>query len=194
MSHLFEIKDLVEQYIPTFKNFVETGCYLGTGIHNALDSFGIKEENVYSCDVMERHVQECKNKFPKATLIQSNSVSFLKQILPELTGETLYWLDAHYPNLFGYGWDDEIRTPLFEELELIKTLKKDYQNDVIVCDDMRVIRDTDNPTYNPNDYSDADKEYYYVDVSWKKFKKTFEGTHIFMLYEHTQGIGIFVPK
>jgi hypothetical protein len=169
-------------------NFVETGCYEGKGIRCA---FGTGYEKVHSCDIGEKYVTMCQSKYPDAQIVHSESMQFLKELLPTLKGRTLFWLDAHFPEMYGEDNDaEELKIPLIPEIELIKKYKKSYKNDVILCDDMRTFRSPDNPRYRPGEIADN----LYMDVDWNAFKNILSKTHDAELINDFDGVMVFTPK
>jgi hypothetical protein len=180
----------LRQYRETYnlKNFVETGCYEGKGIGHA---FGTGYEKVHSCDIGLNFVEMCQKKYPEANIVHSESMQFLKDLLPKLKGRTLFWLDAHFPELYGTDNDaEELKIPLMPEIELIKKYKKSYKNDVILCDDMRTFRSVDNPRYRPGEIDDK----FYMDVDWNAFKDILSDTHDAQLINEFDGVMVFTPK
>ena len=178
------------QYQQTYalKNFVETGCWHGDGIAYAYHT-GYKE--IHSCDIGLEYVEECREKFPDAKIVHSESMQYLKDLLPTLEGKSLFWLDAHFPELYGTNNDaEELKIPLIPEIKLIKSLKKDYQNDVILCDDMRTFRSTDNPRYKADEIDDK----LYMDVDWNKFINILSDTHDAKLINEYDGVMVFTPQ
>ena len=138
-----EAQRLKQEYNLT--TLVETGCYEGDSL-NFSRSIGF--EHLHSCDINEKYVNHCRAMFPNAKIAHQESISWLKEMLPNLEGTTLFWLDAHYPMYYGLGTEDELtKFPLVEELKLVKELKKGYEKDVIICDDLRVLAPDNNPYY-----------------------------------------------
>ena len=134
------IRPLMDKY--KLENFIETGCHTGCGITHALNS-GLK--NIYSCDIDKRFVNYCQNKFPGNCILHTHSVTFLESIVDFISGNCLFWLDAHFPEVWGgVAANEEERFPLYKELELLSK-KDNIQNDVIIIDDIRVIISEDNP-------------------------------------------------
>jgi len=169
-------------------NFVETGVYLGASVDIAYKS-GFT--SVYSCDINNEHIVNARKNFPHANIFSGDSVTFLKDILPKLNGTTLFWLDAHFPEFYSIPYEDPTwKMPLFIELELIKTNKINYHCDVIMCDDMRVMRHPNNPKYIPGEL----QEYLYIDVDWDAFVNQFSDTHDYELLMPDSGAIIWTPK
>lgn len=168
--------------------FVETGCWLGDGIAHAIDA-GYTE--LHSCDIGIEYVEKCLERHPKASIEHSESLSYLTKLLPNLNNRCIFWLDAHFPDLYGTNeLDETYRIPLIPEIELIKKYKPDYKNDVILCDDMRNFRSTDNPRYRAGEL----EERFYVDVDWNQFINVLGETHNAQLIRDWDGVMVFIPK
>ncbi len=118
--------------------FVETGTYLGGGIDYAL-SFPFKR--MASCELLKNYYDLAKIKYNSVELYHSNSIDFLKDILPTISKDDriVFWLDAHYPGLYSDVKIEDIDTifPLERELEIIYGHRKDCK-DLILCDDLRI--------------------------------------------------------
>lgn len=166
---------------------VETGCYQGHGLEFAR-SIGI--QSLYSCDINQTYVNNCRNKFPGADIRHLDSVSFLKEVLPTINEKTLFWLDAHYPIHYGLDHEDHItKFPLVEELKLLKSLKKNLEQDVIICDDLRVLLPDENPYYNP-----SVGQQFLVDYTIRNLTEVLEDTHNHYLVSVDTGNLIFIPR
>lgn len=113
--------------------FVETGCYRGDGIQNALD-FGY--QMVYSCDINDEMVKYTNERFidnNRVVLYQMDSVEFLNTVIGEIiypggffqNEQVTFWLDAHRSGpLPGGRYGD---CPLVKEIEMIgKSRRKDH--------------------------------------------------------------------
>jgi len=180
------IGELKSKY--NINNFVETGVYLGASVEIAYNS-GFT--SVYSCDIDNGHVSNARSKFPHANIFSGDSITFLKELLPSLNGATLFWLDAHFPEFYNFAYEDPTwKMPLFTELQLIKETKVGYQHDVIMCDDMRVMRHPNNPKYVPGEL----QEYLYIDMDWDAFVNQFSDTHDYQLLMPDSGAIIWTPK
>jgi hypothetical protein len=197
------VAELVQAH--QIQNFVETGCWIGTGLIEARKS-GIK--NLYSCDIDRRAARISKAKAPDATIWHSTSIDFLNGILPEVKGVTMFWLDAHFPEDFwckhhideeakfldpANDWRLEVseadRFPLFHEIMLIKKLKEDYEKDVILCDDIHVFQDEENEYRNP-DVPEGYKQH----GGWRTFKWLLSDTHDMSVLEYGEKVAVWTPK
>ena len=151
MSDITEENLKVKQWVEDYKltTFVETGCFEGSTLE-FFTSLGLK---CYSCDINSDYVKNCENKFPDATIYLGESVSFFKEWLPKITERSYFWLDAHHPAMYQrpklFTMDNYF--PLFQELQLIKELKPNYQYDIILCDDINTVEAEDNSLCNPEE-------------------------------------------
>lgn len=111
--------------------FVETGTYLG----DTTDSVTYYFDELHTIELSQDLYNEANEKFkhiPKIHCYQGNSNDVLNEILLEIDGKILFWLDAHYS--MGITAQGDKDTPILEELEAIfKTHKKC----VILIDDAR---------------------------------------------------------
>jgi hypothetical protein len=78
---------------------------------------------------------------------------------------------------------------LVEELKLVRELKSNYHQDVIICDDLRVLAAENNPYYMP---SVGDQ--FMVEHSIKDLTDILADTHKFYTMQADTGNLIFVPK
>jgi hypothetical protein len=185
LTHI-NIKKYREDYNLT--TFIETGCWQGDGIAHAFNS---GYNFVHSCDIGLEYVTMSKQRFPQANIEHSESLAYLTNLLPTQTNKTLFWLDAHFPDIYGdEEFSEEFRIPLIPEIELIKQYKPDYSGDVIVCDDMRTFRSVKNPTYKEGELP----EKHLIDVDWDKFVNILSDTHDYHLITEYDGVIIFYPK
>lgn len=136
-------KGTIYDFNNRFLNFVETGCYKGGGLRVAENHCRF----LLSCDISKKYVDICEKEYPNACIFHMDSIEFLNTKLPLLFGKTLFWLDAHYPKQYdpNISEDESNKFPLLEELKIIKLKKEGYEQDVILCDDLRVVQSTDNP-------------------------------------------------
>ena len=183
---------LVQLKGENFYNFVETGVEFGQGLKSA--KLSKKFKNLYSCDLKLEYVNSCKKEFPEATILQSDSLSFLEDILPELSGITFFWLDAHYPKHYKVLKDDsdiKVRFPGLYEIQLIKKHKSGYENDWIALDDVMALNDEANPI-NRSELLD---EYYRVnEYKYTDLLDTLKDTHIANGVIPETDILLFKPK
>jgi hypothetical protein len=122
------------------ENLIETGTGPSSSGMEAARLFGLKG---YSCDVYAPCVQRASQLYPEFRIEHSNSIDFLKAVLPELHGSTFFWLDGHCPTDQSCLPGDIF--PLYDEMILVRDLKKWYEKDVIWIDDLPMIMDPANP-------------------------------------------------
>lgn len=127
-------------------NLFETGTFLGEGISYALQ---VPFDRIISVEIIEEIAAKARLRFrqeEKVEIIHADSISAMEDQLPLLTGNTVFWLDAHYPGadagLADYENDDNetLRLPLSKELEVIRKYRGEYQ-DVLLLDDLRIYED-----------------------------------------------------
>ncbi len=144
-----DVIDYINKY--NLKNYVETGTGAGDCLSHAL-TFNF--DSLYSIEIYPKIFEEAKEKFKdtKAQLLLGNSYEILPEILKTIQGNTLFFLDAHFPGAdFHYetyqGTSDyNTRLPLEKEIEVICN-SKNISKDVFIIDDLRV--------YEVNDYTDG---------------------------------------
>ncbi|MBK8913467.1 MAG: hypothetical protein IPM64_02500 [Phycisphaerales bacterium] len=174
-------------------HFVETGTHLGDGVQSALDC-GF--EHVHSCDLMEHVVEAAQRRFaqnPRVSLYHADSVAFLREVLPRLSGPAFFWLDAHFPDFYGYPCLPEQRFPLAEELRLIAHHRS--AKDVIACDDIRVVADPHNPAFMPGVLERGGHAALVVpDVSIATLAHPLAATHTWRVDVAAEGILLFEPR
>lgn len=122
--------------------FVETGCFRGNTLRY-VTRFGF--DRLYSCDIDEDMIRECKNIASNLELFHCTSTEFLETILPRLDGDqVLFFLDAHLPEHDKNNGEkitaSNLNFPLEKELQLINKFRSG-KKDVIICDDLRIYED-----------------------------------------------------
>ena len=112
------------------ENFVETGTYKGGTSFWAAEHF----KQVYTIEI-DPNISAATKANPKCpSNIQfyvGNSKDRLPEIVPELKGRSLFWLDGHWCNVSSFGKEDEC--PVLEEIIAVSQLK----DPVILIDDCR---------------------------------------------------------
>ncbi len=128
------------------KVFFETGTGLGHSLQHALDNGNF--DNLYSTEIYKETANRAIIKFKKYKYVQilnTNSITALAATLPTIPPDVpiLFFLDAHFPGEVEQGYDyatndpSSLNLPLEEELCLIKKLRSNSQ-DVIVVDDLKI--------------------------------------------------------
>jgi hypothetical protein len=144
----------VNHYINKYnlENYIETGTGEGTCLSHVLN-FPFKK--YYSVEIYKQVYKNVLPKFIKnenCNILLGNSYEVLPNILREISGNVLFFLDAHFPGAdFHYETytsveDYDTRLPLKKEIETIVS-NRDTKNDVFIIDDLRV--------YEDNDYTDG---------------------------------------
>lgn len=143
----FDISSLIEGY--GIKNFVETGTLHGDAVE-LVDSLGLVDE-IHSIELLDKLHKECVDRFEGRDHIKIHkglSVEVLEEILPKIEGNTLFWLDAHFPgadigeeSYIQPDKEDREVIPLESELEVISRLRGGKYNDVIIADDLWLYED-----------------------------------------------------
>ncbi len=137
-------QSVVRKYAQDFhlKTLVETGTYQGEMITAQERVFS----QIYSVELDPDLYQKAQAKFvpsPHVTVMQGDSSLKLPEILQQISGPCLFWLDAHYSgDITARG---SIDTPIIQELEII--FNRGIMEDVILIDDARCFNGTnDYPT------------------------------------------------
>ena len=191
LNEAIQVKNVLDFY--NIDNFVETG----TGAAEVVRSISnIKSDlNIHTIEIIEEIFN--KNKISHSYLTNVNwhlgqSSEVMPEILPQLEGNTLFWLDAHFPGadfgLASYGDEEDMdkRLPLRSELEIIVE-GRDVSNDVFVIDDLRVYEDGPFETGNW-----AERNLYGGDgIAF--IEDLFENTHFVVRSYNKQGFVILLP-
>jgi hypothetical protein len=158
----YDIRQLKTKYNTDI--FFETGTAEGNGVLTATQ-FGFK--TIYTVEIMAEQVKILKERFKglfysldsTVHLIEGDSLTALQKHLPLIQSNIMFWLDAHYPGAdliqndistkihtyVGAGLNDStIRLPLASELALIKQLRPNHK-DVILLDDLNIYSNNISP-------------------------------------------------
>jgi len=164
------------------KAFVETGCGDGEGLRYADEVLHLPVR--FSCDLNPESVQKGER---YGFVKQSDSLTFLKDVVENWAMPSLFWLDAHFPNKFGAVGGE--KWPLPRELDLL-THKKGIERDVIIADDIHCINDPDNPTREDGPGHDWEPVHGCV----ADLIALFKDTHTATIHKVGTGILILEPK
>ena len=191
LNEAIQIKNVLDFY--DIKNFIETG----TGQAEVVQTVVEADEtlNIHTIEVIPEIYD--KNKINFSYLKDVNwhlgtSFDILPQILPNLKGVALFWMDAHFPGadfgLSSYGdeKDDDKRLPLKKELETIVE-NRDTTNDVFVIDDLRIYED------GPFESGNWDERSKYGGDGIEFIEKLFDETHYIVRSYNAQGSIILFP-
>ena len=117
---------------------VETGTFRGNGVAAALQA-GFPR--VITIDVVAQCVvngrKAAGSQAHRVDCILGDSVEVLPEVLRTLYGRAMFWLDAHYPDVYGEGTGAE-PLPLLREVLAIVEAERDHSKDLILCDDLRI--------------------------------------------------------
>ena len=116
---------------------VETGTFRGDMVFSQLHKF----RKIYSIELDSWLCSEAKKRFKgfsHVKVIQGDSGKVLREIIKELEGPAVFWLDGHYSG--GITALGEKVTPIFEELKIIFSSKL---NHALLIDDARLFTGDD---------------------------------------------------
>ena len=191
LNEAIEVKNVLDFY--GIKNFVETGTGLAEvvrAVHDVDSSL-----TIHTIEVVPEIYEQNNIRFSylkKVNWHLGESAQILSEVVPTLEGNTLFWMDAHFPGadvgLSSYGDEKDIdkRLPLRKELETILE-NRDVSNDVIVIDDLRIYEDGPFETGNWNERSK------YGGDGIEFIEKLFEDTHYVGRSYNAQGFVILFP-
>lgn len=170
--------------------FFETGCFRGDSLEDA-SNLGLK--NLYSCDINREYVEKCKKRVPRAKIYHGQSHIVMADVLKTIGSfKCLFWLDAHLPQYHDMKVPKVGTYPLIHEINSIKKNKPNYENDVIMCDDIRMIT-----LNNPYAFTAVDQpaDQLCRDVNYNDILGLFSETHDIAEYqEFGHGLLVFSPK
>ena len=112
--------------------FVETGTYRGDMVWAMLKTF----EEIISVELGEQLWKDaCKrfSKYSNVKLLQGDSGVILKDVVPQLKNNVIFWLDGHYSA--GNTAKGEKDCPIYEELD---SILKSNLNHILLIDDARL--------------------------------------------------------
>ena len=185
LNQAVQIKNVLDFY--DIDNFIETGTGKAEVVQTVVEAD--ESINVHTIEVIEQIYDKNKINFSYMTNVNwhlGRSFDLLPEILSDLEGNTLFWMDAHFPGadfgLSSYGdeKDDEKRLPLKKELETIVE-NRDVTNDVFVIDDLRIYEDG---PFETGDWEDRTK---YGGDGIEFIENLFEDTHYVVRYYNAQG-------
>ena len=191
LNQAVQIKNVLDFY--NIDNFIETGTGKAEVVQTVVEAD--ESINVHTIEVIEQIYDKNKINFSYMTNVNwhlGRSFDLLPEILSDLEGNTLFWMDAHFPGadigLSSYGdeKDDEKRLPLKKELETIVE-NRDVTNDVFVIDDLRIYEDG---PFETGDWEDRTK---YGGDGIEFIENLFEDTHYVVRSYNAQGSIILLP-
>jgi len=140
----FNLNRIIREYKTHY--FFETGTFWGDGVEYALQA---PFKKVASVEIIPEIATTAKNRFTgndRVEIIENNSEDALADRGPEIKGNCVFWLDAHFPgadagmNGYDQNLNDALRLPLINEIEIIQRRTKKFK-DVLIIDDLRIYED-----------------------------------------------------
>ncbi len=137
----FNLNKIIKEYNTIY--FFETGTGQGYGIEHAVKS---PFKKILSTEIVPQLAKKASKKFTlfaQVSILESDSIKALTNELPNLNNNCIFWLDAHFPGAdagmkkYDAMDDESIRLPLENEINLIKKIRRGF-NDVFIIDDLRI--------------------------------------------------------
>jgi len=122
------IRDFAERFHAT--TLIETGTFLGDMVYAMKDQF----KSIYSIELSQELYDRARKsfeKYPHIHLIAGDSATELKNVLANIQGRCLFWLDGHYSG--GITALGKERCPIRGEIQAI--LQFADEKPVILVDD-----------------------------------------------------------
>jgi len=191
LNQAIQIGNVLDFY--NIENFVETGTGIGEVVRSIYQIN--KDINIHSIEIVKEIYQRNKDELSNlknVNLHLGRSSDVLPEIVPSLKGNTLFWLDAHFPGAdfglakYGDEKDDDKRLPLKSELEII-VRSKDVTNDVFVVDDLRIYED------GPFEHGNWSERSKYGGDGISFVEELFEETHYVVRSYNQQGYIMMFP-
>ena len=149
--------------------FIETWTHNGDTILNIEPYFN----KLYTIELSEMLYNKTKNKYNgnKINFYLGDSTDVLKEILPNINDDTIFFLDGHYSS--GDTAQGNKDFPLIEEIENINNLFKN--KGIIIIDDLRLFGKNKSSDILAEDWTDINEDkikiilndrildYYYLD-------------------------------
>jgi hypothetical protein len=135
---------VVRDYAAKFSivTLVETGTFYGDMVNAQKNIF----RNIFSMELDENLAKKAQKRFAgdkHIKILQGNSRDLLQEVIKQVSGPCLFWLDAHFSG--GITARGDVETPIIQELTCI--LDNRTEEDVILIDDARCfVGQNDYPT------------------------------------------------
>jgi hypothetical protein len=136
--HVYKAR-LVRRYGRRYRlrTLVETGTYHGHMVEAVKGSFPL----VYSIELDDTLYEAARRQFQDHQhihLLHGDSGQLIEEVLSQLKGPALFWLDAHFS---GQGTSGEGMNPI--EREVMAILESDERRHVVLIDDARLFTGED---------------------------------------------------
>lgn len=118
---------------------VETGTFLGDTVADVREAFS----EIYTIELSPELARQARRRFarePHIHVVEGDAGVRLREILPKLSGPSLFWLDAHYSAGFTARAGQD--TPIEQEVASIAELRPE-RKDVLLIDDARCFEGRD---------------------------------------------------
>lgn len=150
--------------------FIETGTCFGRSVNAALSA---GYESIKSVEAKGEYYTHCRDLFegnPKVKLFLGKSIDHLKEMIADLQGPAVFWLDAHVSGEASAGYNDwkekgeesdfHQHTALKKELEIVLSHSN---NHIILIDDQNG-PNADNAVYvKMMKAANPDYRFYWID-------------------------------
>ncbi len=188
----FNLNRIIREY--NSKYLFETGTLWGDGV-----AYGLRSpfKKIISVEIIPEIAAKARQRFEgeeKVEILEGDSLAVLQTQLPAINENIIFWLDAHFPgadaglNNYDHDHAEHHRLPLVRELEIIKNMRKDFE-DVLILDDMRIYEE--GPYQNGNAPADVlPKGKRNLDF----VHEYFSNTHLFMKSYLDEGYILLFPK
>lgn len=122
------------------KNLVETGTFLGHMVNATKNHF----EGIFSIELEHTLARNAQHRFRNKRnikIIEGDSSVVLPHIVQQLSGVTVFWLDAHYSGYVTARGDED--TPILSEIKILSAWNQPHT--VLLIDDARLFTGTEYP-------------------------------------------------
>lgn len=129
-----EKRERLANYASRCQEFVETGTYLG----ETTAAMAKHYSKVHTIEIDTGLYEKARARFADQLGIQcyhGDSATMLPEVIRELAGPTVFWLDGHYSGP-RTGRHSEYDTPIISELEMI--FAHNAKDHIILIDDARL--------------------------------------------------------
>lgn len=126
--------DLLRDIAKAFEldTFIETGTFMGDTSYAASQTFRTVHTIELSKELYQKAVERFQNN-PNIHVYNGDSGKVFQELLPQINGKALFWLDGHYSE--GQTAKGDENTPIIKEIKAIKDAG--IIDPVILIDDLR---------------------------------------------------------